>query len=66
MSATMEEKSLQRIAGMNSYRLKFEIAKLFLENLEIERDEIKVLYQSADLENIYEQRRFSDRPIDIR
>ena len=68
LSATMEEKSLQRIAGKMG--CKFDVSQKIITNfpvnLDIPRDEIMVLYQSADRKNIYEQRRFSTKSIDVR
>ena len=48
-SATMDEKSLCRIA----------------ENLDLPRDKIFVLFKSPDRPNIFLQKRFPKKPIDI-
>ena len=68
MSATMEEKSLQRISGtlVCIFVCYLPSKKTFPENLDIPLDEIKVLYKSSDRKNIFEQRRFASRPIDVR
>ena len=68
MSATMEESSLNRIAGgiAISYDTRQPFLSSFIsDNLDLERDQIKVLYKSSDRRNIYEQRRFCSRQIDV-
>ena len=54
------------LVGSFAFFLNLELKKTFAENLDIPRDEIKVLYQSPDRKNIYEQRRFASKPIDVR
>ena len=42
------------------------MTKCFAENLDLERTSIKVLFKSPDRKNIYEQRRFISKPVDVR
>ena len=65
LSATMEESSLERILGYFSYN-RSKIEQKYNEGvLEINREDLAVLYKNPDRPNIYTQRRMLKKPVDV-
>ena len=67
LSATMEENSLERVLGMCTCNclLLFSKPALFQGALEIDREDLAVLYKNPDRPNIFSQRRILKNPVDV-
>ena len=65
LSATMDEKSLSRIAGEFALLNPSYIMVIVAANLDLPRESIKVLFKNPDRKNIYQLRNILKHPVDI-